>query len=257
MRAVERSSLLAGLDGVRHGFSTRRGGVSTGPFESLNLGRGLGDADANVDANLMVVRASLGLPDELPLVLMSQVHGARVVPVDGPRPATEADGIVTWTPQVAIAVRTADCAPVLIAHARDGRADAVAAVHAGWRGAVAGILGEAVRALESLGARREALFFALGPTIGPDAFEVGDEVVEAARGSLQRHAPPVRPGPRGRAHLDLRGLLERQLDELGVDPARVERVGGCTHDDPERYFSHRRTGGRTGRHLSLIVLGDG
>jgi YfiH family protein len=231
--------------GVRHGFSTRLGGVSSGPQATLDCGPG---SEERCRENLRRFAGLIGLSEEQRIVRVNQIHGARVV--GAADEGADADGIVSEDPRAAVSVRTADCAPILIAD-EDGAM--VAAVHAGWRGACAGIAGVAVEAMEARGARRERLCFALGPTIGIDWFEVGDEVMEAARLSLGGEEPAARRGPNGRMHLDLLGLIERQLERLGVSPHRIERVGGCTFTNRAMFFSHRRDRGNTGRLMSAIA----
>jgi YfiH family protein len=229
---------------VPHGFSTRLGGVSSGPHSTLDLGPA---TDELCRENLRRFSLMIGLSEEQRIVRVNQVHGSRVV--GAADEGADADGIVSANPRAAVAVRTADCAPILMA-ADDG--SIVAAVHAGWRGACAGIARAGIEAMEARGADRRRISFALGPTIGVDVFEVGDEVVEAARASLGEE-PPTRPGRNGRLHLDLVGLIERQLAQLGVSPDRIERVGGCTYSNRAMFFSHRRDRGITGRLMSAIA----
>ncbi|MCK6547215.1 peptidoglycan editing factor PgeF [Myxococcota bacterium] len=251
------SPMLSAIPFVRHGFSTRLGGVSSGPFATLNLDRGVGDDDAAVAENRRRFLLGLGAPGA-DLVQVHQVHGTAIVDeatVDRSGPRPEGDALVCTRPGVVIGVRTADCVPILVvAKALNGRPLAVAAIHAGWRGATAGILGAAIEKLEALGAKRRRMFFALGPAIGRDAFEVGPEVIDAARASLGGEEPPhVVSSTTGKPHLDLFALLERQLARLDVSEPQYERVGGCTHDQPALFFSHRRDRGRTGRHLAAIT----
>lgn len=251
------SPMLSAIPFLRHGFSTRLGGVSTGPFATLNLDRGVGDDDTAVAENRRRFLHALGLAGT-DLVQVHQVHGTTILDeasVDRSAPRPEADALVCTRPGIAIGVRTADCVPVLaIATATNGRPLAIAAIHAGWRGATAGILGAAIAKLESLGAKRRRMTFAFGPAIARDAFEVGPEVVDAARASIGGEEPPHTIHPTtGKPHLDLFALLERQLTRLDVSPPQHERVGGCTHDQPALFFSHRRDQGRTGRHLSAIA----
>jgi YfiH family protein len=247
------SQLLAKIPGIRHGFSTRLGGVSAGPFATLNLDRSVGDEDSRVGENRARFAIMLGLSVPVEIVQVQQVHGTRIV---GHREAkgSSADGITADEPGVLIGVRTADCVPILIA-ALDGRGrpERVAAVHAGWRGATAGILAEAVHALIAQGCDRSRLHFALGPAIAIEDFEVGDEVIEAARRSVYGKEPPAVRGPNGRWHLDLLALLERHLAGAQIDPARVDRVRGSTYSEPALFFSHRRERGHTGRHISAIA----
>jgi hypothetical protein len=250
--------MLERLPGVRHAFSTREGGVSRGASASLNLGFAVGDDPRAVEENRRRFAREAGFAGPEALVTVSQVHGPRVVWAssdDAPlRSDVEADAVLTSHPGLAVAVGTADCAPVLLV-ARDGPTPvAVAAVHAGWRGACAGVVAAAVRALEARGARPEATTAAVGPTIGPDAFEVGEEVVIAAAGALSAGAPKTREGPRGRPLLDLPDLVRQLLVEAGLSADAIDVLGACTHSDPRRFFSHRRDRGRTGRHLSAVSL---
>ncbi len=242
------SPILARIQGVAHGFSTRIGGVSTGPHASLDLTPG---APA---ANRRRFARAIGLDDPAAFVEVNQVHGTTVLDADAAQGA-DADGLLTVRPGVAVGVRTADCAPVLIA-AVDARLApvAVAAVHAGWRGATAGILRVAVDALVANGAERSRLFFAIGPAISKLCFEVGPEVVEAARASLGGDTPPIGTSPKNTPHLDLVELLVMQLERLGVERRQVDVAGACTFQDESRFYSHRRDRGVTGRHLSAIYI---
>jgi YfiH family protein len=250
-----RSRLLAEA-GFRHGFSLRRGGVSEAPFSDLNLARNVGDDPLAVAENHRRFGAEVGYSAEA-LFEVSQVHGAAVAVVDGQISpdlfrVREADALLTTVAGLAIGIRVADCVPILVADPGTG---AVLAVHAGWRGVVADVLSQAVRALlERTGARPEALLAAIGPHIGPAAFEVGDEVAHALA-----HAIPEQPRvviPREpRPHADLGLGVRAQLLRLGLLARHVESVGGCTYADAHRFFSFRRDGARAGRHLAAIVAG--
>lgn len=219
--------------------STREGGVSAGPWASLNLGTAVGDDPAAVTENRR--RFALALDGARPLWLR-QVHGARVLRADSvlallPEPP-EADAAWTDEPGVACVVQVADCLPVLFSTA-DGRA--VAAAHAGWRGLAGGVLDATVRALcEARGVAPAALSAWLGPCIGPDAFEVGADVRDAFAedAALLRYAPRPDGDPRWRA--DLAGLARARLSRLGV--GRVDGGTSCTVNDPSRFFSYRRDG---------------
>lgn len=175
-----------------------------------------------------------------------QVHGAEVLvdpPTDGCE-ARDADAIVLRHAPGAAAVRTADCASILLAHKGSG---AVAAVHAGWRGVVAGVVPAALSALGS-GTPSEVIA-ALGPCIGPCCFEVGEEVAEAI--SAACGSAVTRPGPRGRPHVDLAAAVVAQLARAGV--SAIERVGGCTVCSAQRWHSYRRDGAQSGRMLAVIA----
>jgi polyphenol oxidase len=249
-----RRSALLSRHGFAHGFATRTGGVSEGPFASLNLGRGLGDDEAAVAENLVRFFAALGLSSERAFEV-NQVHGdvARFVSARE-RPsvvrAVEADALAALEPGLGVFVRTADCVPVLLAHPASG---AVAAVHAGWRGAADGVVPKTLAAVAArTGSEPRSWLAAIGPHIRVGAFEIGEEVAEA----LEAAAPPgviTVSRAHGRPHGDLAALVSGQLRSLGVPAGSIEDVGGCTHDEPARFFSHRRDRGRTGRHLSGIV----
>jgi polyphenol oxidase len=236
----------ARLGDVRHGFSTRRGGVSEGRYASLNVGAKWGDEPARVDENRRRLAAAGGFALER-LYTATQVHGAAIAVVDGSEitdiASVKADGLIACTPGVAVGVYTADCVPILIS---DG-AGRVAAVHAGWRGTVAGVARAAVDALVGLGASRDALSAALGPSICVGCFEVGDEVAaQFGDGQVER-------APGRKAHVDLRRANRAQLAAAGV--RRIDDAPPCTMCDRESYFSFRRDGARIGQHLSFIVAG--
>lgn len=232
------------LSHVRHGFSTRLGGISTGAYASMNLGLDV-DRRPHVLENRSRLEAAVRATD---IVQVDQVHGSTILDAETAS-GEEADGLISTSR--AIAVRTADCAPILIA-TDDG--SIVAAIHAGWRGACARIAALAIDRFRALGRRPDELSFAIGPTIGVRAFEVGPEVIDAARASLGAE-PPCSIGPRGRPHLDLVRLIEMQIEAAGGRADRIERVGGCTFENRAMFFSHRRDGGVTGRHMSVIAPG--
>jgi polyphenol oxidase len=236
--------------GVRAAMSTRRGGVSQGPYASLNLGHG-GDDPGCVAENRRRLRQALGLEREPGW--LRQVHGTRVAELGAPAPpdGVEADASFTTTAGMACAVMVADCLPVLFC---DERATVVAAAHAGWRGLAAGVLEATVRALP---AAPGSLMAWLGPAIGPGAFEVGPEVRAAfvaadpgAAGCFVVHGAGG-----GKFLADLFALARRRLAACGV--TRVSGGGQCTHSQPGRFFSFRRDG-RCGRMAALVWRsGDG
>ena len=254
MQSVLREpSLLA--QGFRHGFSTRLGGVSAPPYESLNLGHGVGDRPERVAENQRIFAAEVDFAPER-LLTLSQVHGAAVQRVDAAAdPAAVArlqgDALVA-EPGAAVGVRTADCVPLLLADPESRRA---AAIHAGWRGVCAGVVGAGVRALcEAAAAPPARLIAAIFPHIRSCCFEVGEDVAA----QLQAAAPAlgcVAPGPRGRPHVALAALVRAQLMAAGVAADRCEDVPGCTVCDAARFFSFRRDGRESGRHLAVIVAG--
>ena len=190
-------------------------------------------------------------PASLPPVRLRQVHGRAVVEA-GER-VQEADGLWTREPGLAIGVRVADCVPILLAGPTPG-GPWVAALHAGWRGAVAGILREGVGVFRAQGGRPEELAWALGPAILPCHFEVGEEVVAAARQDPAWREALSRPGPRGRPHLDLHGFLRAQALDLGLEPAKDGSVARCTVCEAELLYSYRR-GDLQGRQWGWVRLG--
>jgi hypothetical protein len=252
------SPLLSQVPGVSHRFFERIGGTSPSPYRSLNTSHDVSDAPARVDENLARVRFQIGVGPHA-LYTCTQVHGREVVELLGSEDvadvrARKADALVTCAKDLGVGVRTADCAPVLLA-VDDG--SAVAAAHAGWRGAVGGVVEAAVERLcAQSGARPERIVAAVGPTIGLASFEVGDDVLHAAAAVVPLDGL-TQPGADGsRMHLDLVGLVLRVLRKAGVE--RAERVGGDTFADDERYFSHRRDVTKrgqpeTGRQLSVIA----
>jgi len=234
-----RARTLSAMDAVRHGFLTRQGGVSKGPFASLNCGLASGDAARQVAINRTRAAGAVA-PEAAALCTVRQHHGSAVVVVeaswpDGAGPA--ADAMVTRAPGLILAVLTADCAPLLLA---DADAGVVGAVHAGWRGAVGGVVEAAVDAMTRLGARRERIAAALGPCIAQDSYEVGPEfpaVMEADDNPTDGlFAPAAR---RGHFLFDLAGYATRRLEAAGV--GSVEVLGDDTCADSERFFSYRRS----------------
>jgi polyphenol oxidase len=250
-----RSALLSKVAGVRHCFFTRGGGVSTGLYESLNTGLGSGDDPASVLENRARVAAAFG-PGAQALNTCFQVHSAQVIVCDAPfgseRPS--ADGLVTAMPGLICGALSADCAPVLIA---DGEARIVAAVHAGWRGALAGVVGRGVEAMEELGAKAERMVAAVGPCIGPASYEVGEDLeaqfFAGAPGSERFFEPGVSPGKR---LFDLPGFVLDRLAAAGV--VASEWIGRDTVADEPDFFSNRRAVKRGekdyGRLISAIML---
>ncbi|HVA13598.1 MAG TPA: peptidoglycan editing factor PgeF [Stellaceae bacterium] len=233
--------LRAGLletPAVRHGFFTREGGVSTGLFASLNCGLGSSDAPEAVQENRRRALAELGL-DAGALATVHQIHSSEVVPVDAPWPQAErprADAMVTTRKGLALGVLTADCAPVLFA---DERAGIVAAAHAGWRGAVGGVLEATVAAMLREGASLTRVIAAVGPCIGFNSYEVGPEFPAPFLAQDPDHARFFRAAPRPRHHLfDLPGYVRSRLAAAGVK--HIDGTGGDTARDAERFFSYRR-----------------
>ena len=246
---------------IRHGFFTREGGVSGGLYASLNAGYGSDDAREQVSENRRRVAAHLGAhANGQPLqdvTTVYQVHSARALVIDepfAPGQVPEADALVTRQPGLAVGALAADCTPVLFA---DPAAKIVAAAHAGWRGAVDGVLEATVNAMIGIGASRERIRAAIGPTIHQENYEVGPEFqqrfLEAAPGNAQFfHIPPGRD----RAHFDLPGFCRVTLEAIGLTD--VSDLKKCTYRDEAQFFSYRRATHRReadyGRQISAIVV---
>jgi polyphenol oxidase len=243
---------IAPLAGIAHGFFTRAGGVSSGIYASLNCGLGSGDGSGDVRENRARVARFLGADH---LLSAHQVHGTQAFIARAPwteRP--RADAIVTSTRNLAIGVLTADCAPILFA---DGEARVVAAAHAGWRGALAGIVEATIAAMEELGAKRARIRAAVGPCIGQQAYEVGSDFEKEFLSKDAGSAPFfVRSQRTDRPHFDLAGYVVRRVQEAGV--TQVLPCSSCTYSDAGRFFSYRRAQARNepdyGRQISAIVL---
>ncbi len=248
---------LEALGGVQAAFTTRHGGLSRGPYASLNLAYAVGDEPRAVSENRRRVARSLGVRLER-LVEAEQVHGNGVAVVGDDAAGSVVlgvDALATEARGVWLAVYAADCVPVLVA---DPVHPAVAAVHAGWRGAAAGIVPAALRRMrEAFGTRPEHVRVALGPAIGGCCYEVGAPVARAMAHAPQRAgAPsPLRPsaGGEGPWHLDLWEAIRQQLDACGVPAGAVETVGGCTRCRGDLFFSYRRDR-VTGRMAACIRL---
>jgi hypothetical protein len=220
----------------RHGFFTRKGGASSGIFAGLNCGIGSSDQTEIVAINRARVAAAMGVGPEA-LATMHQVHSARALPVTGPLPIRpEADALVTATPGVLLAVLTADCQPVLYC---DPEARVVGAAHAGWRGALDGVLEATIEAMEALGAERSRITAVIGPTISQAAYEVGPEFLDRFRAEDEENTRFFANGPGDRLLFDLPGYGLYRLRSAGVGHA--EWTGHCTYRDPSRFYSYRRT----------------
>ena len=216
-------------EGCQVAFTTRIGGVSEGPYASLNLGRKSGDDPERADENRRIACDAIGADVEK-LALNFQVHSARVLRAVPAQRGEHADGLWTDEPGLPILAMSADCLPIVLA--RVGK-PGVTVLHAGWRGLLAGIVAAGAEALGG-----EKLVAAVGPAIGPCCYEVGEEVAAPFR---ERFGDDVVQ----RSHLDLWTSAERALRAAGVE--RVERFDRCTACEPETFFSHRRDAGRTGR----------
>ncbi|MGH6888409.1 MAG: peptidoglycan editing factor PgeF [Rhizomicrobium sp.] len=242
--------------GVDHAFFTRKGGVSTGIYRSLNCGPGSRDDEGHVVENRRHAVAAL-TERKCRLVTLYQVHSAEAVLVDAPwdtGSAPRADSAATDIPGIALGILTADCAPVLLA---DAQARVIGAAHAGWKGALAGVAESAVAAMVALGARAERIAAAIGPCISQSAYEVGKEFRAAVLVSNPADGCYFTPSNRD-AHwrFDLPGYVRRRLATAGVQNVTV--LGLCTYAQESTFFSYRRATHRGepdyGRQLSAIVL---
>ena len=239
---------------IRHGFFTRHGGVSEGIYRGLNVGLGSHDVRQSVMENRRRVAQWFGLPVEK-LATVHQMHSPDVNVIDasynGER--LEADAMVTATPGIIIGVLSADCGPILFA---DAEAGVVGAAHAGWKGAVTGVLENTIEAMIGLGAQRERIVASLGPSISRLSYEVGPERVESLKDTNPAYANYLSPSPNeGHAFFDLKQLTIDRLAGAGVT---AENLDICTYPDDDRFFSYRRTTHLRepdyGRQISAIAI---
>ena len=244
----------ASLGAIPHGFLGRRGGVSGGVHAGLNVGFGSDDERGAVAENR--ARAVAAVLPGAALVTVHQVHSPEVVTVTAPWPDDSrppADALVTDRPGLLLGVLTADCAPVLLA---DARAGVIGAVHAGWKGALAGVTDAAVAAMEVLGAKRERIAAAVGPCIAQASYEVDDDFEARFVVADTFNARFFHMAREGHAWFDLEGYVAARLDAVGV--GTVEKLGLDTYADPSRFFSYRRATHRGepgyGRQIALIGL---
>lgn len=246
--------------GAAHGFSTRVGGVSPAPWDSLNLGAGRGDEAANVAENFRRFCAVLGCPTRL--VKNRQEHTCRVrvvgeadvLPSPADRGDRSADALITDVPGICLTAFTADCIPILL---YDPVRRAVGAAHGGWRGAAGGIAAETVRAMvRAYGCKPEDILAAIGPGIGPCCFETHGDVPDAVTAGLgAKAAPLITPLPgTDKFRVDLKGVNAQWLQAAGVAPEHIARCGACTACHPELFWSHRRVGNARGSMAALIAL---
>ncbi|MBI5886184.1 MAG: peptidoglycan editing factor PgeF [Deltaproteobacteria bacterium] len=250
------SALLnASSDRVRHGFLSRHGGVSVGPFKSLNFDGRDGDLPGNIKRNKAIAAIACNCPIEK-IVTVNQVHGDTVLCLDEKTLAwydspVDADAIITALPDIPIGVLTADCVPILI---YDPVKNVAAAVHAGWKGTVKGVVVAAVKAMSGRFDSSPAdLRAAIGPHIRECCLRVGDDVREAFAASFGEidnlfHIDAV--GLR----LDLRAANLRQMVGVGLDVNHITTDAPCTACHTDRFYSYRKEGGKTGRQLSFIMV---
>lgn len=254
-----RSQTLNDAAGLHHAFFTREGGVSGGIYASLNCGAGSNDNPDHVQENKRRAAAQLDLPEDR-LVTLYQVHSPDVAVVTEPGPIRanrpEADAMVTRTPDVALGILTADCAPVLFA---DPENRVIGAAHAGWRGALKGVLENTIAAMENLGADRNRIRASIGPCIAQESYQVGAEFPEPFLKADQSAADLFRPdGEAGKHLFDLAGYVRRRLQQTAI--GNIDTVDVDTYASDSLFFSYRRTCHRSeddyGRGLSAIALTD-
>jgi polyphenol oxidase len=255
------ASPLLARAGFAHAFSTRHGGVSAAPFDTLNLQSTQANAripagdprdlDANIRENHARFAAAAGLARDATVADLSQVHSCAVArAVDALAARVPADAVTSPRGGCAVLIRVADCVPVLIADPSTGH---VAAVHAGWRGVVSGIVPAAVDALRAIGADVRACLAAVGPCISATHFEIGPEVADALV-AADLASCVVAPGVHGpKHHADLVAAVALQLARAGVARESIDAEPPCTYADRERFFSYRRDGAASGRLAALIA----
>jgi len=248
---------LSAQPGIRHGFFTREGGVSDGIYASLNGGTGSSDTPERVVENRKRMATALGCtPDRF--LTAYQIHSPEVVIAEGAWPQDQrpkADAIVTKVNGLAIGVTTADCGPVLLA---DAKARVIGAAHAGWRGAVTGVIEAAIAAMEKLGAQKNNIVIALGPMISQKNYEVGEDLVARFKSENPANEKFFTPSSRsGHAMFDLPGYIVARIARSGI---ACENIAQCTYGDPARFYSYRRSTHLNepdyGRHINSIVLAE-
>jgi len=248
------SSLLSAIPGLRHAFFTREGGVSGGIYEGLNGGLGSNDDAAHVAENRRRMAEQMGVtPDRL--LNLHQIHSSDAVVATGPWQGDKprGDALVTRTEGLAIGITAADCGPVLLV---DPAARVIGAAHAGWKGALTGVIESTVEAMEKLGADRSGMVAAIGPLIRQHSYEVGGEFVERFLDADADNATFFIPSDRaGHSMFDLAGFIRMRLENAGV--LMIDDIGVDTYSD-ERFYSYRRSVHRKepdyGRHVHAIAL---
>jgi YfiH family protein len=235
---------------ICHGFIGRTGGVSTGPFASMNLSYWVGDDERAVDTNWERLRRDV---PELEIVArLNQAHGndvhAATRDTAGLRPP--GDGIVTAEPGVMLGIFSADCVPILMV---DSKRKVAGALHAGWRGVISDIADAGIRAMVTLGARASDIRAAMGPSIGQCCFEVDADLGDRFGKEIVGARNHTRAGRPGKAFIDLRAVVRDQLERAGLAPANIANVGPCTRCASDRFFSRRAAGGKTtGLQMSFV-----
>lgn len=249
------SAALSALPGIRHAFFTREGGVSDGIYASLNAGLGSNDETMRVTENRRRMAEALGVVENA-LISCFQIHSPHVVVAERPHEGGDrprADAVVTKVPGIACGVATADCGPVLFA---DPQAGVVGAAHAGWKGAVGGVLEATIGAMEGLGADRGRIQAAIGPLIRQPSYEVSQAFRQQFLAADEAYAAFFAPGRQGHAQFDLPGFIAGRLAAAGV--GIIDDIGIDTYADEARFFSYRRATHRKepdyGRHIAGIAL---
>lgn len=248
----EQAKALTAISNLRHGFFGRRNGDESGG--NLNVSQNFADPPAEASANRQLAMAALGMSD-VALATLTQTHSTTVIVIDQlPKPddATEADGLVTCEPDIALAIITADCAPILFA---DAEAGVIGACHAGWKGAINGVIANTVSQMVNLGATAERIVAAIGPTISGKNYEIGPDMTTQIL-AIDKVAKPYIFTPSGatREHFYLPGFVGAQLRRAGVTD--IENIEACTYQNPATYFSHRHTthhATEAGRQISIIA----
>ena len=244
-------------DNLVAGFTTRNGGSSRPPFNSLNLGFGSGDQQSQVEANRAVVARSLGLEPHL-FLTVNQVHGSEILVIDQPNPEVshfqrvESDAIITNQRNILIGILVADCFPIIL---YDRSKHVAAVVHLGWRGAAVGLLERTVTAMrEIFDCQVTDINAAIGPGIAAHSYEVDRPVRDLFRQGTDQWQRIAREVSLGHWQLDLQESIALQLDAAGIDRAAVDTVAECTCCHKETFFSYRRDNGRTGRQMGFVLL---
>lgn len=242
------------LSSTRHGFFTRLGGVSTGDFAALNCGYGSPENPGIIRQNRALIARYIGVREDH-LLSVTQTHSADVFSISAPEDLTKkppADAMVTNLPGTALGILTADCAPVLF---QDHARHVIGAAHAGWRGAVGGILEASISAMCALGAKRSRIRATVGPAISQRNYEVGQEFIEAFMDTDSRYSAFFIQGKPGKYLFDLPGFVLHQLRAQGIE---ADWTGHCTYADPARFYSYRYSQHNAlpgyGRMLSVIAL---
>ena len=240
-------------ENIKHGFFTRHGGVSPKPWNTLNIGSTVGDEQTNVNTNRHRLFNAIGR-NENTIYDAWQVHGVNAVIADNPRnlkcPHIKADILITENPGVTLLARFADCVPIFLC---DTKKKIISIVHAGWQGSVNKIANIAVDSMKSkFGCKPENIIAGIGPSIGPEKYEVGENVIKAVKNISDFNGADFLDLKNGRVHLDLWHLNEKMLFDSGIK--QIELACICTASDTCNWFSHRKENGKTGRFGAILAL---